>query len=448
MGDGTTIAAVATPAGRGGIGIVRVSGPAVPAIATALLGVLPVARYATFARFRDADGRPIDEGLALYFPAPHSFTGEHVLELHGHGGPVVLDLLLERVCALGARPARAGEFSERAFLNGKLDLAQAEAVADLIDAGSRTAVRSALASLSGEFSRRVHALTEDLVALRTHIEAAIDFPEEEIDFQADRTLSEQLERLRLALDDLRARAQQGALLHDGMTLVIAGPPNAGKSSLLNALTREDTAIVSDVPGTTRDLLRERLTLDGLPLHVLDTAGLRDSADPIEQEGMRRALAAMTRADRILLVVDDEASDARAINALRARLPAKRPVTLVRNKIDRTGRPPAVREVGGQVQVLLSARTGAGIDYLREHLKTVMGYQPAGEGQFMARRRHLEALRRAQDQLAAAERELGARAGELAAEQLRLAQQSLGEITGEFGADELLGRIFSSFCIGK
>ncbi|OGI37402.1 MAG: tRNA uridine-5-carboxymethylaminomethyl(34) synthesis GTPase MnmE [Candidatus Muproteobacteria bacterium RBG_16_64_10] len=466
MNDGTTIAAVATPAGRGGIGIVRVSGPAVPGIAAVLLGALPEPRHATLARFRDGHDQPIDEGLALYFPAPHSFTGEDVLELHGHGGTVVMDLLLERVCALGARPARAGEFSERAFLNGKLDLAQAEAVADLIDAGSRAAARSALASLTGEFSRRVHELTEGLIALRTHIEAAIDFPEEEIDFLADgtearaagqgspdggfadRSLAGQLENLRRTLDELLARAGQGALLHDGLTLVIAGPPNAGKSSLLNALTREDTAIVSDIPGTTRDLLRERLNLDGLPLHVLDTAGLRDTQDPIEVEGMRRALDAMTRADRILLVVDDQTVSAGEIDRLCARLPAGRPVTLVRNKIDLSGRPAEVRETGGLIQVSLSVRAGTGHDLLREHLKTVAGFQPPGEGQFMARRRHLEALRRAQAHLAQAEAELKARAGELAAEQLRLAQQSLGEITGEFGADELLGRIFSSFCIGK
>ncbi len=448
MNDGTTIAAVATPAGRGGIGIVRVSGPAVPTVATALLGSLPAPRHATLARFRDGHDQPIDEGLALYFPAPHSFTGEDVLELHGHGGAVVLDLLLERVCALGVRPARAGEFSERAFLNGKLDLAQAEAVADLIDAGSRAAARSALASLTGEFSRRVHELTEGLIALRTHIEAAIDFPEEEIDFLADCSLADRLEFLRRALDELLAKATQGALLHDGMTIVIAGPPNAGKSSLLNALTREDTAIVSDIPGTTRDLLRERLNLDGLPLHVLDTAGLRDTNDPIELEGMRRALDAMTRADRILLVIDDQSTGEEEIARLRARLPAGRPVTLVRNKIDLSGRTPAVRELEGLAQLSLSVRNGTGIELLREHLKTAMGFQPSGEGQFMARRRHLEALRRAREHLAQAEEELKNRAGELAAEQLRLAQQALGEITGEFGADELLGRIFSSFCIGK
>lgn len=498
MSGGTTIAAVATPAGRGGIGVIRVSGPAVPAIAEALLGRRPAPRHATLARFRGGDGQTIDEGLALYFPAPHSFTGEHVLELHGHGGPVVMDLLLEQVCALGARPARPGEFSERAFLNGKLDLAQAEAVADLIDAGSRAAARSALASLTGEFSRHIHALVEGLIALRTHIEAAIDFPEEEIDFLADRSLGEQLERLSLGLDGLLAQAQQGALLHDGMTLVIAGPPNAGKSSLLNAFTREDTAIVSDIPGTTRDILRERLNLDGLPLHVLDTAGLRDSAeaasgpnqttgrasegangpsmaraprldpiaeasraslsargprlgpivDPIEAEGMRRALAAMQHADRILLVVDDQITNEREIERLRRRLPPDRPVTLVRNKTDLSGRPPAVRDSDGLVQVSVSARSGAGLELLREHLKTVMGFRPAGEGQFMARRRHLEALRRARECLGGAERELKTRAGELAAEQLRLAQQALGEITGEFTSEDLLGRIFSSFCIGK
>jgi len=448
MSGGTTIAAVATPAGRGGIGIVRVSGPAVPDIARALLGSLPAPRHATLARFRDAAGESIDEGLVLYFPAPHSFTGEAVLELHGHGGAVVMDLLLARACALGARPARPGEFSERAFLNGKLDLAQAEAVADLIDAGSRDAARSALASLTGEFSRHIHALVEGLIALRTHIEAALDFPEEEIDFLADRSLGEKLDGLNRRLDELLAQAKQGALLHDGMTLVIAGPPNAGKSSLLNALACADTAIVSDVPGTTRDLVRERLTLDGLPLHVLDTAGLRDTHDPIETEGMRRAHEAMTRADRILLLVDDQNAPEEEIGRLRARLPAGQPVTLVRNKIDLTARPPAIDGTEGLEQVSLSARTGAGLDLLREHLKSVMGFRPAGEGQFMARRRHLEALAHARTALEQAGVELQARRGELAAEQLRLAQQRLGVITGEFGADELLGRIFSSFCIGK
>ena len=447
VNHGDTIAAVATPPGRGGIGIVRVSGPATRAIAEALLGKLPPPRIATFARFRAADGVPIDEGLALYFPAPRSYTGEDVLELHGHGGPVVLDMLLARALTLGARQARPGEFTERAFLNGKLDLAQAEAVADLIDAGSQTAARAALRSLDGEFSRRVQALTEQLIQLRLHVEAAIDFPEEEIDFLADEKITTGIIALENNLAQVLVSAQQGQLLHDGMVVVLAGRPNAGKSSLLNAVAQHDAAIVSDIPGTTRDVLREFIQLDGMPLHVVDTAGLRVARDDIEAEGVRRAQREMARADRILLVVDDtqpSADDAELMQLLLPNLPCTR----VRNKIDLTGRAPGMQEQNGTTEIALSAKTGDGLELLRQHLKTCMGFQPVGEGAFMARRRHLDALQRARTHVVAAQLRARERAGELLAEELRLAQQALSEITGAFTPDDLLGRIFSSFCIGK
>ena len=446
----TTIAAIATPPGRGGIGIVRISGAETPLIARALLGQLPAPRYATFTVFRDAHGGPLDQGLALYFPAPHSFTGEHVLELHGHGGPVVMDMVLQRVLALGAQRARPGEFSERAFLNGKLDLAQAEAVADLIESASVHSARAALRSLEGEFSRRVHAIVETLIQLRLNIEAAIDFPEEEIDPLAGDPLQEQFRSLKNELAALRDAAHQGSLLHDGMNVVLAGRPNAGKSSLLNALAQRDSAIVSATPGTTRDIVREQIDLDGMPLHILDTAGLRDSTDSIESEGVRRAGEAMRHADRVLLIVDDTQETVSSILRLTSELPSGVTVTLVRNKIDISGRTSGALLTGenGLPEVALSAYTGAGLDALRAHLKDCMGYQSAGEGTFSARRRHLEALQRAQRQVANGAQQQQARRSELAAEELRQAQHTLGEITGEFSNDDLLGRIFSSFCIGK
>ena len=444
-----TIAAIATPPGIGGVGIVRISGSNVPGIARALLGCLPAARHASFARFRSADDSTLDEGLAIYFPAPHSFTGEHVLELHGHGGPVVLDLVLQAVLAHGARPARPGEFSERAFLNGKLDLTQAEAVADLIESASAEAARAALLSLQGAFSQRVQAINEQLIGLRLHIEAALDFPEEEIDLLADENLSHRAHQLTDQIDALRAATHQGQLLHDGMTVVLAGRPNAGKSSLLNALAQHDSAIVSPVPGTTRDILRERIQIDGLPLHVLDTAGLRESSDAIESEGVRRTHEAMRRANRVLLVIDDNEEEEDSVRALRAQLPGGVSITLVRNKIDRSGR--AAGPVASKTEIpeiAISAQDGSGLDTLRAHLKECIGYQVAGEGTFSARRRHLDAIERARGHVDAALAQLAARRGELAAEELRQAQQALGEITGEFSSDDLLGRIFSSFCIGK
>ena len=442
-----TIAAVATPPGRGGVGIVRVSGPAASAIAAAVLGQCPPPRHAAYLPFRDDAGQVLDQGIALYFPGPHSFTGEDVLELQGHGGPVVLDMLLRRVLALGARPARPGEFSERAFVNGKLDLAQAEAVADLIDSASEAAARSALRSLEGVFSRRVHDLMEAVTALRVYVEGAIDFPEEEIDFLSDGEVAGRLRDLRAALEELLGEARQGCLLREGMRVVIAGRPNAGKSSLLNRLARREAAIVTDIPGTTRDVLREAIALDGLPLHVSDTAGLRDSDDPVERLGVARAREEIESADRILLVVDDREAEDPAL--LDGAVPPER-LTVVRNKIDLSGRAPALDTAAdGSARLWLSARTGAGLELLCGHLKEIMGYHQGTEGGFMARRRHLDALRRAGAHLAAGQRQLETQqAGELLAEDLRQAQQALGEITGEVSADELLGRIFSEFCIGK
>ncbi len=442
-----TIAAIATPPGRGGVGIVRLSGPLSAAIAEAVCGDLPAPRWAALRRFHASDGSVLDEGIALYFPAPHSFTGEDVLELHGHGGPVVMDLLLARTLELGARPARPGEFSERAFLNDKLDLAQAEAIADLIASNTAEAARAAVRSLEGEFSRCIRELVEALIELRMYVEAAIDFPEEEIDFLADHRIAEQLSALRKQLSALQTKAGQGRLLRDGMTVVIAGRPNAGKSSLLNDLAGREAAIVTDVPGTTRDVLREQIAIDGMPLHIIDTAGLRDSEDPVEQEGIRRAWAEMATADRILLLVDDRQGFTVEDHALREQLPAETGVTVIYNKIDLTGREPMLRPTDWGHELWLSAKTGAGLDRLREHLKDCMGYH-GGEGTLMARRRHLEALERAAAALAAADEQLNARASELAAEELRQAQNALSEITGEFTSEDLLGRIFGSFCIGK
>jgi len=444
-----TIAAIATAPGRGGIGIVRVSGRGCRSIAEALLGRVPEPRVAELHRFRDAAGEPIDEGLALYFPGPASFTGEDVLELQGHGGPVVMDLLLRRVLELGARAAEPGEFTQRAFLNDKLDLAQAEAVADLIDSGSAQAARAALRSLQGEFSSQVHDLAEAVLELRMWVEAAIDFPEEEVDFLGDRALNARLEFIRHRFAGLAETARQGALLRDGLTLVIAGRPNAGKSSLLNRLAGYDAAIVTPVPGTTRDVLRERIEIDGLPLHVLDTAGLRESPDEVEAEGIRRAHRELTRADRVLYVVD--AADAAAVDSLEADLaglPTDAPRTVVLNKIDRLGRAPRI-DTGDAPRVHLSAATGAGLDLLRNHLKDCVGFHPAGTGVLSARARHLDALRRARAHVEEAYRLLTERhAGELVAQELTDAQKQLGEITGEVTSDDLLGRIFSSFCIGK
>lgn len=458
-----TIAAIATPTGRGGVGIVRVSGPLVGCIMRSVTGkeLSPrVAHYGGFFERNDASSHThphtqpqlLDQGIALFFPGPHSFTGEDVLELQGHGGPVILDCLLRETIRLGARLARAGEFSERAFLNDKIDLAQAEAIADLIDSASEQAARSALRSLQGEFSQLIHGLVNSLIALRIYVEAAIDFPEEEIDFLGDGKVESDIARLLDELQQIQRNAKQGSLLREGMTIVIAGAPNAGKSSLLNALAGKDSAIVTPIAGTTRDVLREHIQIDGLPLHIIDTAGLRDSPDEVEREGIRRALREIENADHVLLVSD---SNDTAIADLDTLLPSaastslrEKPLTLIRNKCD-LSQQPARLDNGNPTVITLSAKTGAGIDLLRQHLKVSVGYRGNGEGTFLARRRHLDALDRARDYVLQAQRELHtSRAGELVAENLRLGQNALGEITGAISADDLLGHIFSSFCIGK
>jgi tRNA modification GTPase len=448
MAQRDTIAAVATPPGRGGVGIVRISGANCAQIAYSLIGSLPPARMAKLVDFVDQQQQLIDQGIALYFPAPHSFTGEDVLELQGHGGPVVMDLLLQAVLQVGARVANAGEFSERAFLNDKLDLLQAEAIADLIDAQSHAAARLASRTLKGDFSQRIHTLVDQLIELRLYVEAAIDFPEEEIDFLNDGHVSERLLSIMSLVQETFQSAQSGRVLRDGLTLVIAGRPNAGKSSLLNALSGNESAIVTEIPGTTRDLLKERITIDGIPLHIIDTAGLRDSDDPIEAEGVRRAKEQMVNADRVLWVFDDR-SDPDHMALDRAALPAGVPVTLIRNKIDLTESAAEIRQSGDGVEICLSAKRGLGMSLLNDHLKACAGFQDQHEGEFIARRRHLDALQRGKDYLDHAKVSLHRdQAGELLAEDLRSAQQALSEITGEFTADDLLGRIFSSFCIGK
>jgi tRNA modification GTPase len=441
-----TIAAIASAPGAAGVGVLRVSGPAVPAIAQALLGRAPQPRHAHFAAFRDTAGEVIDRGLLLHFPAPASYTGEHVLELQGHGSAVLLDALLRRVCELGARLARPGEFTERAFLNGKLDLAQAEAVADLIAARSQAGARAALKSVEGVFSRKVEALLQALIALRVHIEAAIDFPEEEIDFLADPAIGQRLEAVRAELAGLLREAQRGLRLNDGLRVAIIGRPNAGKSSLLNALAGSDRAIVTAIPGTTRDVLRESLSLDGVALELADTAGLRDTDDEVEREGVRRAHGELQRADVALLVTTTAgyAADLAFFDAL----PAGVERVVLINKIDLDHLSPRHEQCEGMHWLWASAKTGAGLDALREHLKRLAG-AGSGEGAFSARRRHVLALQQVGTHLDRTAAILAAsRAGELAAEELRHAQHALGEITGTYASDDLLGAIFSSFCIGK
>jgi tRNA modification GTPase len=451
-----TIAAIATPAGRGGVGIIRLSGPKALAVALAMAGDQPLQpRQAHFRRFRDADGEVLDEGIVLYFPAPNSFTGESVVELQGHGGPVLMDMLLQRTVELGARLALPGEFSQRAYLNDKLDLTQAEAIADLIDASSRAAVKSATRSLQGAFSQRIQTLLDSLVELRLYVEAAIDFPDEEIDFLSDGVVAARLQGVMARLDDVTAEAKQGSLLREGVRVVIAGKPNAGKSSLLNALAGYEAAIVTDIAGTTRDVLREQIHVDGLPLHIIDTAGLRDTEDRVEQEGIRRAYREMGQADGILLVYDlsTELSTGEIPLELARRffdpLPPPETLCFVANKADLAGQGAMVGEVAGYRHITLSARSGEGLAALRAHLKALVGYQDAEHSPFIARRRHLDALQRTREALQAADAQLnGLALGELMAEDLRAAQQALGEITGEFTADDLLGKIFGSFCIGK
>lgn len=450
--DRDIIAAIATPPGRGGIGVVRVSGTGLQSFFAGLLHSTPRPRYATFGNFYDDKQQVIDSGLALYFPSPNSFTGEDVLELQGHGGPVVMDQLLHRCLQLGARLARPGEFSERAFLNDKIDLTQAEAIADLIDASSVQAAAGALRSLQGEFSEQVNLLVEKVVQLRVYVEAAIDFPEEEIDFLSDGHVASQLNEIINFLSQLLAKTQQGTLIREGMTIVLAGKPNSGKSSLLNALSGRESAIVTEVAGTTRDVLREQIHIDGMPLHIVDTAGLRESGDAIEQEGIRRAWQEIAKADRVLLVIDsstDYSLDPRENwPEYFARFPDSNKITLLLNKSDLSGLPEKLEQREFPI-ISLSAKHRVGLDLLIAHLKACMGYSGAGEGTFTARRRHLQALQEAGKSLQSARRQLTeSRAGELVAEDLHRVQQALSAITGAFTADDLLGEIFSSFCIGK
>ncbi|HEY7885384.1 MAG TPA: tRNA uridine-5-carboxymethylaminomethyl(34) synthesis GTPase MnmE [Cellvibrionaceae bacterium] len=446
-----TIAAIATAPGRGGVGIVRISGPNAKSIGERLTQRSLKPRFAHYLPFVDNHNTEIDRGIALFFPAPNSFTGEDVLELQGHGGPMVLSLLLEAAKASGARQARPGEFSERAFLNDKLDLAQAEAIADLIEASSEQAARNALHSLQGVFSRQVHKLVEQLIALRIYVEASIDFPEEEIDFLSDGKVAGDLNKIAESLQQLIVKAKQGQLVRDGMRVVIAGKPNAGKSSLLNALVERESAIVTEIAGTTRDVLKEHIHIDGMPLHIIDTAGLREATDQVEQIGIERAWAEINQADRILLIIDakeaiehPEWQPENVWPEFTAKLKASSKVSVVYNKTDLID--------AGQLpdkSLYISAKTGQGLDALKQHLKDCMGYQSTLEGSFTARQRHVDALVKAEEYIHTGQSQLqGFAAGELLAEDLRQAQQSLSEITGEFTPDDLLGRIFSSFCIGK
>ncbi len=448
-----TIAAVATPTGRGGVGIVRVSGPLAAKIAVSILGHCPKPRHAEYLAFKNSDQQIIDQGIALYFPAPNSFTGEDVLELQGHGGPVVMDMLLRAVTNAGARLARSGEFSERAFLNDKLDLAQAEAIADLIDAGSEQAARSAMRSLQGVFSKAVHGLVEEVTRLRIFVEASIDFPEEEIDFISEGKVSSQIEAQLKTLAAISSQAQQGSLIREGINLVLVGQPNAGKSSLLNALAQRDAAIVTEVPGTTRDIVKEAILLEGLPVHLLDTAGLRHSEDLVEKEGMRRTWEAIEQADVMLLIIDNNQGFGEQEQAILEQCPEQISTIVVFNKSDLEkdldGQPKSGSfDLSQTQQCLISAKTGAGIDELVDLIKKLAGMQTSGEGAFMARRRHLLALDHAQTHLQFALDQTNLHQGELIAEELKLVQQYLGEITGELTSDDLLGKIFSEFCIGK
>lgn len=442
-----TIVAIATPPGRGGVGIVRISGPDAYAIVLKLNGnkALPP-RLATFCSLYKTNNDIIDQGIVLYFKAPHSFTGEDVVEIQAHGSPVVLDLLIKESIAFGARLARPGEFSERAFLNDKIDLIQAEAIADLIQASSDTAARMALKSLQGDFSKKINQLNEELIYLRMYVEAAIDFPEEEIDFLNDGKVGGLLQKIIKQLDVIRSQANQGVLLREGLSLVIAGRPNAGKSTLINNLAGRDVAIVTEIAGTTRDIMREHILLDDIPLHIIDTAGLRDSDDLVEKEGIKRAWQELKRADCVLLVIDVNNPDQQTslINELKLTIPKQVPIITVYNKIDTIKQPAKYNEQ----TVYLSAKSGDGIDGLKKTIKQLVGYQPT-EGQFLARRRHLQALDEAKVLLQTGQTQLANhKAGELLAEDLRLAHQTLCEITGEFTSDDLLGKIFSSFCIGK
>lgn len=444
--DTDTIAAIATAPGRGGIGVIRLSGKQASTIATSIIGSLPAPRQAKLSRFLGDANEILDEGIALYFPAPHSYTGEDVLELQGHGGPAVLQMVLRRCLALGARLAEPGEFSKRAFLNDKLDLAQAESVADLIDAASETAAKSAMRSLQGEFSKQVHALTDALIELRMLVEATLDFPEEEIDFLQRADAFGKLNAIQTRLDEVLKTARQGALLREGLQIVLIGQPNVGKSSLLNRLAGEEVAIVTAVPGTTRDTIRQHIELEGIPLHIIDTAGLRETQDEVEQLGIARTWAAIEKANLALLLIDAAKGVVASDLEILEKLPRNLPVLKIFNKIDLTGDEARQAEANGETEIYLSAKNGQGMTFLHDQILRIAGWQPGGEGVFMARERHVRALSAAKGHLiAASERQNQL---EFFAEELRLAQNALGSITGEFSADDLLGEIFSRFCIGK
>ncbi len=449
-----TIVAQATAPGRGGVGIVRISGPKAKIVATLLLGECPAVRKACYLPFKDQEHNIIDQGIALFFEAPHSFTGEDVLELQGHGGQVVMELLLDACLATGdVRLARPGEFSEQAFLNDKMDLTQAEAIADLIDASSKQAAKSALRSLQGEFSQQINLLVEQVIHLRMYVEAAIDFPEEEIDFLSDGKVQGDLLTICIQLEKIKHQAKQGSLLRDGMSVVIVGRPNAGKSSLLNALSGKDSAIVTHIAGTTRDVLKEHIHIDGMPLHIIDTAGLRESADEVEKIGIERAWHEIEKADRILFMVDSNHEKAEQPGDIwpefYARLPQNANITVIRNKCDESDETIGLSSQLTYPVLRISAKQHQGIDDLRQHLKACMGFEQAGEDQVIARQRHIIALQHADEHINQGKSQLEDNmAGELLAEELRIAQQYLNEITGEFSSDDLLGKIFSSFCIGK
>jgi tRNA modification GTPase len=440
------IAAVATAAGRSAVGVVRLSGVGLASVMESLLGRALVARRATLTDFLDSSGTPFDTGLALYFPGPHSYTGEDVLELHGHGGPAVLNQLLGRCVELGARLAQPGEFTRRAFLNDKLDLAQAESVADLIDASSERAARSALRSLKGEFSREIQRLVSEVIELRVWAEACIDFPEEEIDSMEEQRALARLAGLTKTVERITGAASAGSLLREGARVALIGRPNVGKSSLLNRMAGEEVAIVTEIPGTTRDAIGQQLVMDGVPIHVVDTAGLRKSADPVEQIGMARTWEVIDSADVVVVVFDIQAGLSREDSEILGKMPSGIPLILVANKIDLLGVPARTSVAGERREVRISARTGDGIDLLRSEILNAVGWNPAEEGVFLARARHLDALARTASHLAHAA--ACAFQVEFFAEELRLAQKALGEITGEFSSDDLLGEIFARFCIGK
>ncbi len=448
-----TIVAQVTSPGRSGVGIIRVSGPKVREIAQAIIGTVPKPRYAHYSSFYDQHGQIIDVGLVLFFPGPHSFTGEDVLEFQGHGGSVVLNQLLQQIINLNVRMARPGEFSERAFLNDKIDLTQAEAIADLIDANTTQAAQAAIRSLQGEFSHKIKDLVDNLIELRIFIEGAIDFPDEEIEFLNNFHITDKLKALLSSIELIQLSAKQGVLLRDGLNIVIAGKPNAGKSSLLNCLSGHDSAIVTDIPGTTRDLLRVSINLDGIPLHIIDTAGLQETADRVELEGIKRARNAIKNADHILLVVDSqtvkEIKPIQLWHEFFEHLPEQHNITIILNKADLTQTSPDLIQQDHFVIIKLSAKTGDGIDLLRNHLKSCAGYQSGTEGSFSARSRHLDALARAHFTINHGLVQLETNcSSELLAEELKQAQYMLSEITGDFSSDDLLGKIFASFCIGK